>query len=888
MKTKHIYSIYSRILCVLFLLGMMAVPVIAQTIPAPPSPDKYFGFQPGADRMLFNYEDLVGYLQKLAQASPRLKLVEIGKSPMGKTMYILFISDEENIKNLENLRLINKRLALDPSIPVPEREAMLKDGKVFVLGTLSMHSEEVAPSQASALIAYDLATTTDTLKTGWLKNVVYMMVPNHNPDGMDMVVEYYKKYKGTKYEGTSLPPVYHKYVGHDNNRDFVTLTQEDTRNIDAISSLTWFPQVMVEKHGMGMRGARYFVPPNHDPIAENIDAGFWNWIGIFGSNMMKDMTKEGLSGVSQHFLFDNYWIGSTESCLWKNVISFLTEAAGARVATPVFVEPNELNVNGKGLSEYKISINMPLPWPGGWWKLSDLMKYEIVSTMSILKTASQDRKDILQFRNDMCRKEVENGKTKPPFYYIMPLNQHDPSELVQVVNLLKQHGIEVYSLSSDVTAGDKIYRKGDIVIPLSQPFRPFIKEVMEAQAYPVRHYTPNGEIILPYDITSWSLPLHCGLVSEEIDRLDILPKSFDSLLQKIEKPFTLVSKVPGSVWAAVFTADNNESYKAAFRSLAQGLTVKRLNKLASIDGKEFPAGSFIVFFNANTNAVQSLFKELTVPPYVLEKQIDIEAESLKMPRVALIETYMHDMDAGWTRYVLDSFFIPFKVLHPGDFEKTDLSKDFDVIIFPHARKSALVKEKEEETNEYRSRNYPPEYMKKIEKEGINNLMTFLDKGGIIVSWGDSTKLFMGPQEISVPKMPKEEFKLPVSDATDYLNKNDVFCPGSLLKINLLKDHPVTWGMEEEAGVFYQGRMLFKTSIPELDTDRRVLGKFPEKNILLSGYCEKEEKLENQTVMVWLKKNKGQIVMFGFGPQFRASTRGTFKLLFNSILLPPVK
>ena len=186
----------------------------------------------------------------------------------------------------------------------------MKDGKVFFLATLSMHSTEVGPSQSAPIIAYELIrTSNDIIQPStfnlqhYLDDVVYMMVPCHNPDGMDMIVDHYNKYKGTKYEGSSLPGVYHKYVGHDNNRDFVTLSQSDTRAIAAIYNKDWFPQVMVEKHQMGSSGVRYFVPPPHDPIAENVDAGIWNWIGVFGSGMMKDMTRQGQTGIAQTLPF---------------------------------------------------------------------------------------------------------------------------------------------------------------------------------------------------------------------------------------------------------------------------------------------------------------------------------------------------------------------------------------------------------------------------------------------------------------------------------------------------------------------------------------------------------------------------------------------------------
>ena len=175
-----------------------------------PDPAEHFGFVPGADYMLFNYEQMIDYLMKLDKASPMLKLVENGQSPMGKKMYIAFISSEKNINNLEKLREINKELAINPDLPEKKQAEYIKDGKIFFLATLSMHSSEVAPSQAAPLIAHKLITSENPLIKKYLDDVVYMMVPNHNPDGMNMVVENYNKYKGTQYEGASLPRVYNK------------------------------------------------------------------------------------------------------------------------------------------------------------------------------------------------------------------------------------------------------------------------------------------------------------------------------------------------------------------------------------------------------------------------------------------------------------------------------------------------------------------------------------------------------------------------------------------------------------------------------------------------------------------------------------------------------
>jgi len=866
---------------ILFLLFATGISLFSQNAATLTSPEKFFGFTPGADRQLVTYEQMISYLQQLDTESPMLKLEQIGKSPMGKPMYIAFLSNEKNINNLEGLKKINHELALNPDLSEADRNQMAKDGKVFVLGTLSMHSTEVGPAQAAPVIAYKIVSSDDPEILNRMNNVVYMMVPCHNPDGMDMIVENYLKYKGTKYEGASLPRVYHKYVGHDNNRDFVILSQDDTRTIAKVYNQTWLPQVMVEKHQMGSTSARYFVPPNHDPIAENIDAGLWTWMGIFGQNMINDMTNAGLAGVSQHYIFDNYWPGSTETCLWNNVISMLTECASVNIATPIYVEPNELTARGKGLSEYKKSVNMPLPWKGGWWRLGDIVQYEITSTLSILKTASLYKERILKFRNDLCKKEVKLGHNQAPYYYIIPLRQHDQSELVNLVNLLRRHGITVYNLNADLVMKNRIYKKGDFVVPLAQPYRALIKEIMEPQEYPVRHYTPNGKVIEPYDITTWSLPLQRQVTSYEIETRNT---NLENHLKKIEKDINLYVKPPESFEAAVYSINNNESFKALFIALENGMNVSRLTEDAEINGQTLPEGSFTIKNTKKTSAGWSkLENEIRFPPVYASDISSLKTKPVQTPRIALVETYFNDMDAGWTRYLFDTYHVPYTVLHPDRFPALDLKEKYDIIIFANDSKSRLMTGKYKRGGSYEMSSYPPEYVKGMGKKGFGNLMTFLDNGGVILSWGSSTALFEGL--LTIPNGDnKEEFRLPFRDISSDLRKNGLNVPGSLLKINLVENNPLTLGLPESIGIFSRGRPVFATSIPRFDMDRRVIGVYADKNILMSGYADKPGKLANKSVAVWLKKGKGQLVLYGFSPQFRASTQASFKLIFNTFFL----
>jgi len=880
-------SIHLTTLFLGLLLGCLNPPAaaFAQAGTTIPTPEEHFGFVPGTDRMLFDYENLIQYFQKLDEASDRLQLFEFGRSPMDKPMYVAFISTPNNIRNLIVLRESNRRLALDPDIPDSEREVLIRDARVFVMITLSMHSTEIGPSQAAPIIAHELVTTADPRTLSQMEDVVFMLVPCHNPDGMDMVVEHYKKYKDTRYEGCGMPGIYHKYTGHDNNRDFITLSQADNRAISKLFSTEWFPQILIEKHQMGSGSARYYVPPSHDPIAENIDAGLWNWTGIIGSNIINDMTAAGLAGVSRNYLFDDYWPGSTTTCIWKNVTGLLTECAGVNIASPVFIEPNELRGYGKGLSEYKKSINMPLPWPGGWWRLSNIVEYERASLLSLLKTASLYRESILKFRNDLCVREVAKGRTEAPIYFILPLKQHDQSELVPVVNLLREHGVDVYHLTSPYRLGEFEYQKGDIVIPLAQPYRAFIKEVMEKQIFPVRHYTPGGEIIQPYDITSWSLPLHRSLHCQTVN---IRSGEFENLLQKLELDFRLQRKIPAKIDAALFTINNNESYKAAFLAMKSGLDVYRLEESLIIDQKRIPEKSFLIYSDRKKPAkMEQLLEQMVVAPIFLSEKTDIKKSILAVPRIGLVESYFHDLDAGWTRYILDSYSLPYRIIRPGELRITNLNKDYDMIIFPDQYHDVLRSGKYKSNDQYYLSNYPPEYTKGIEKEGMNNLMKFIDDGGTIISWGNSTGLFTALQELKHGKDETEEFQLPIQDISEKLKTEGLFCPGSLLNVELRKDHPLTLGMPTSCGVFFRNGPLFATSIPNFDMDRRVIVRFPERDILLSGYCENVEKLADVTVGAWLKKGNGQLVLFGFNPIFRASTQATFKLLFNAILLPRV-
>lgn len=838
-------------------------------------PEKHFGFTPGNDRMLFSYEQLIEYLKLLDTESNMFKLVRIGTSPMGKPIYTALISSAQNIVNLKKLKEINRELALNPTLSAEQRDKLIQEGRVFVLATLSMHSTEVGPSQAFPLITYKLLTDRSPELTGILNRVVFMAVPCHNPDGMDMVVGYYNQTKGSIYEGSRLPMLYHKYVGHDNNRDFITLTQSDTKAISALTSQEWFPQVMVEKHQMGLLGPRYFVPPFHDPIAENIEPELFVWTGMFGQAVMNDLTEKGFKGISQHNLFDNYWPGSTETCLWKNVISFLTEAASARIAKPVYIEPTELSAGQKGLPDYTKRSNFPDPWPGGWWRLSDIVSLEVHSTLSILRTAATYKERILRLRNSLCEKQVEKGKNKAPYFFILPKEQKDISELVSLVDLLKEHGVKVYRLSQPINLNTRQFCTGDIVIPLAQPFRMFIKEVMERQHYPERLYDGSNRVIPPYDVASWSLPLHRGLSCYSIDtpHPDI-PKQ----LQEISSGKDIVVTATNSkARYAILSCTNNQAYRLAFTALKRGIPIRRSNKPITIENVTLPAGSFILKSDTKT---QKLLNPANFP--ITYTDNPPESYPLKKSRIALIDAPIQSHDAGWTRYILDTYEVDYTTLTPEEVKNTDIAELYDVIVIPSQSASIL----KYGYHIFNGKKYPialPEkFIRGMEKKGITRLIDFIAQGGRIIAWEDAVGLFTGV--LTGKSNDKEiDFKLPFDDIGNSLKKK-VRSPGSLIRLKVTPLPPYTYGINKEVGIIYKAKHAFETHIPNMDIDRRVIGHFEGKNMLLSGYITGEKELTNKVGALWIKKQKGELILLAFSPIYRASVPATYKFLFNALFI----
>ena len=344
-----------------------------------------------------------------------------------------------------------------------------------------------------------------------LQHVVLILIPSLNPDGYRLVVDWYNKHKGTPYDGGPMPWLDHPYVGHDINRDGFMMNMAENRNLSRFFYTEWHPQVFLAMHQMPSAGVRFFVPPNVDPIDPNYDPLIWREAALLGSAMSLELERDHHSGVVSNAMYDYYWPGYEDSVpLGHNTVCLLTEAASVRVASPVTVAAGELRAGEKGLAEYAPQVNFPDPWPGGTWTLRNIVDYDLSAVRGLLKAVSAYREPIVQNFYDMGARAVEDGKRGGPFAFVIPPEQHDASATRKLEELLIQGGIEIHRALEPFRADGEPYPAGSDVILLAQPYRAYVKTLLERQNYPARR-TPDGAPERPFDAAAWTLPLQMGV-----------------------------------------------------------------------------------------------------------------------------------------------------------------------------------------------------------------------------------------------------------------------------------------------------------------------------------------------------------------------------------------
>jgi len=585
---------------------------------AVPSPREYFGHEMGADRTLLDWPKVVGYFQALERGSDRIRVSELGKSTEGRPFIAAMIASPATLARREFYVDIQRRLA-DPRLTTPaEAEKLIAQGKTVVLITCSIHSNEPASTHTAVEFAWRLLTEDKPRFRAILENTIFLLVPSLNPDGVDKVTAWYRKTLGTPFEGTSPPELYHRYTGHDNNRDWYIQSQVETRLTIAQLHNVWHPQIVYDVHQQGINASRLFVPPWLDPFEPNVDPILMQEMNMVGTAMAADLTGAGKTGVSIHSSYD-FWTPARHYQAFHGGLRILTESASARLATPVTVKREELNHPGQGYNPGEVSWNHLEPWPGGTWRLRDIVDYQLIAYESCLYQAAIHREEMLR---NFYRVGTRQAARKSPWGFVIPAGQRDPGATRKLLQTLELGMVEIEQASN-----------GDRVIRMAQPYSGYAKALLERQQYPDLRQYPGGPPKRPYDVTAHTLPLLMGVDVRAVDQ------PVPGALRRI----SVLQQAPSTALAAADT----DTWRNVARAWKTGGAVWR----------DMRTGDF-------STTPRTGWKRLS------------------RPRIGVYRSWTPVMDEGWTRWLLDDFGFEYRSLHNGDITAGGLRAQLDVIVFP--------------------------------------------------------------------------------------------------------------------------------------------------------------------------------------------------------------
>jgi hypothetical protein len=812
----------------------------AAALAAPPAPSDYFGFEPGEDFKLADYSQIAGYFHRLDQESDRLMLREFGRSAHGRPMYVAFISSPENLAALDRYRDISRRLALGQA-DREEARRLAREGKAVVWIDSGLHSTEVAPAQHAPVLAYQMVTGEGDEIRRIRDRVILMQVPVINPDGHEMVVEWYRRNVGTPYELGPLPWPYHKYAGHDNNRDWFMLNLVETRHVSRLIFEEWLPQIVYNQHQQPAFPARIFVPPYDEPLNPHIPAAVMEGVHLIGSAMKERFARENKPGVLSYHGFDAWWNGGLRSAVaFHNLHGILTETAAGVYGTPRIDEAADLPKRFRhGLSALHPSVFYQRPWLGGRWGVKEAIDYMLTADFAILDLAAARSDHFLLKAYDLAMASIEEGRRGKPYAYVVPAEQWDRSSALDMLRRLDWAGVELYRAASGFEAAGKTYSAGAWVLPAAQPFRPYLVDLMEPQEYPSIRENPGESGERPYDVAGWTLRMSMGVA---VDRID---QPFEARLERV-----------GEVPAPGDTLDHreNQSFVTVRRLIERGRRVRW-----GPDG------------------------EILVKGQSPDDRFDSAPFELRLPRLALYEPYTANLDAGWTQWTLDRYEVPYTIVRNGEMREGRLHGRFDAVLLASQSWSSILHGVR--PGEAAARRKPeldakaqprPEYAGGIGLEGLGELDRFIRRGGVLIAFDQAADL------------PILMFPLPLRNPARDGSGTRFACPGSLIFLRIDTSRPLGFGMPADTIGFCGSSRAFETTLLDSENkgerDVQVAARYAEHDLLASGWISGEQAVAGKPAVVEARHGAGRVILFAVRPQFRGQTFGTMKLLLNAIYL----
>ncbi len=839
----------------LYLLAMMSVNA-QNTIT---KPEDYLGHKPGADYKLTTYEQWSEYMNILAEESPRMAIGDMGETTEGRRMIYGIISSEANMARLDEFKATAKRLSLIEGVSPEEALKLASSGRAIVWISAGLHSTETAPPQHHFQLPYDVITGDDPT-TRMIRDSVILILPIVNPDGMTQVAEWYRKNVGTEYETSPIPTLYNKYAGHDNNRDTFIANLKETQNINRIVNSEWYLSLFYDQHTAAPFPARIWIPPGPEPTNPNKHPIIIRTKNLVGSAMGKGLEENDQPGAISRIAFDIWYPGYIDGPAIEghNIPSILTETALYRYATPKTYTVDDFPEEYK---ELRMGVFYPSPWKGGTWRIGDAVAYNLTASKSLLETVALYKSDFLHNKYKMGTDVINRFNEEGPHGWVVPKAQADKSTTALMLNRMMENGVQVFEASAELAAGNDQINEGDYVLPTTQPFGLYVKNLMEYQDYPDLRKYPHlwqgisrmtqwdGAPFLPYDGVGWTLPSQMGVKTIE------LKQPLTASLPQIEAPIS-VSSFSGTGRSVIISASENNAYLAANLALQSGATVSRTTEAIDQEGQSFPVGSFLVKGGKLSGA--ALADKADVP--VIAVASTPASDKLKKKRIGLYDSWRANMDAGWIKLLLDQYGFEYSLLRNDDLKEEGLSKQYDVIIIPDQSLSQIMEG-------HKEGDMPAEYVGGLGEMGVAQLKAFVDAGG---------KLLLNKRASDIAL---EHFGVPVKNVLKDVEAADFTCPGSVLKVSY-SPSPTTGGMSAQGiGYFAQGQ-AYDIEDP---TGIEVVASYPDEPLLISGWLEGGELIQGKAAVIKAPIGKGTVTLFGFNVQNRMQAYGTIKLMMNSIM-----
>jgi len=841
-----------------------------------PDPNNIIGFEIGSDFHLATYEQSISYFEELAEASDMVEMKYAGKTSEGRPWQYVLISSPENLKNIAHYKSISQQLAHPENLTREMAKALAKEGKALVDISGGLHASEVAGAQHILTLAYELVNKAETKKYKEIfDNVILILWPSLNPDGQDIIANWYLGNVGTPYETAPTPWLYQKYVGHDNNRDAYMLNQLESRVVGSVWR-EWEPSIIHVHHQSSPFPTRIWLPPFAEPIAPQTPPLVAREVNMIGMAIAQELETEGLPGaVHMGKGFDAWYPGYIDYMpAMQNIPSFWTETALYRYATPYFYTIRDFP---KDKTDLRVESLYASPWKGGWWRLKDAVQYMQTASVAVLDYAAKYKETLLFNKYQAGTATIEKYKHQPPYAYFVKQKQRDPVRPVEFLKRLAFNGIKISQLDTDISFEGNDYPKGTWVIPMAQEFGELARQLIDVQEYPDLRESADGPLEQPYDAAGWTLPYQMEV--EVIAAMSPLTDKVTSALKPIkgtpfkkgiseEKDLNKTDFVGGAGFDTNEVAAGIEPLPGTLKGSGGTLLVDpQENNAFRIIGEAMDRNLPISYDAkkqryAVNNTTRAQYQNW-VADYAVNALLSSNTPKTKViSKIAVYDPWTASMDMGWTRWLLDNFNIPYTVIRNADINNGHLKERFDVILMASERPGTIE-------DGFQKGMAPPQYTGGLKGLGVRNITSFVSAGGTLVCLNKSTDFAIN------------ELHLPVSNTVKNLERNSFFTGGSILEVTNNKLHPIMAGMPEKSAIFVFGSPIFKT-LPGFKGE--VLSRYKEMGSpLLSGYLVGEEYMHNNAAAVDVHFKEGHVILFGFQPQWRGQSMGTYRALFNALL-----